>query len=108
MPQSLSFADRLLAPATSLKGRLRFSQKALLIGAAFTLTSGVLAGPVVIRSLGEISDARQAREAAIGLGILHEAQQGVQRRSVHRVGSVGRGAWPGPEGGRRSARPPST
>ena len=78
MPQSLSLADRLLAPATNLMGRLRFSQKAILIGAAFTLTCGVLAGLVVTRSLGEISDARTARSATVGLDILHDAQLAMQ------------------------------
>jgi methyl-accepting chemotaxis protein len=78
MPQSLSLADRLLAPATNLMGRLRFSQKAILIGAAFTLTCGVLAGLVVTRSLGEISDAQTARAATVGLEILHDAQLAMQ------------------------------
>ena len=78
MPQSLSLADRLLAPATSLMGRLRFNQKAMLIGAAFTLTCGVLAGLVVTRSLGEIADARTARAATIGLDALHDAQLAMQ------------------------------
>ncbi|WP_223809488.1 methyl-accepting chemotaxis protein [Thermomonas sp. XSG] len=59
-------------------GRLRFSQKAILIGAAFTLTCGVLAGLVVTRSLGEISDARTARSATVGLDILHDAQLAMQ------------------------------
>ena len=78
MPQSLSLADRLLAPATNLMGRLRFNQKAMLIGAAFTLTCGVLAGLVVTRSLGEITDARTARSATVGLDILHDAQLAMQ------------------------------
>ncbi|WP_171033493.1 methyl-accepting chemotaxis protein [Thermomonas fusca] len=78
MPQSLSLADRLLAPATNLMGRLRFNQKAMLIGAAFTLTCGVLAGLVVTRSLGEISDARTARSATVGLDMLHDAQLAMQ------------------------------
>ena len=78
MPQSLSLADRLLAPATNLMGRLRFNQKAMLIGAAFTLTCGVLAGLVVTRSLGEISDARTARSATVGLDMLHDAPLALQ------------------------------
>ena len=78
MPQSLSLADRLLAPATNLMGRLRFNQKAMLIGAAFTLTCGVLAGLVVTRSLGEISEARTARSATVGLDALHDAQLAMQ------------------------------
>ena len=78
MQQRHSFADRLLAPATRLMARLRFNQKALLIGAAFTLTCAVLAGLVVTRSLGEISDVRQAREATIGINALHDAQIGMQ------------------------------
>ena len=78
MPQSLSLADRLLAPASNLMGRLRFSQKAMLIGAAFTLTCGVLAGLVITRSLGEIADARNARAATVGLSMLQDAQMAMQ------------------------------
>src|SRR5690606_17909296 len=73
-----SLADRLLAPATRLMAKLRFNQKALLIGAAFTLTCGVLATLVVTRSLAEISDARTARSATIGLSALYDAQLGMQ------------------------------
>ena len=98
MPQSLSFADRLLAPATSLMGRLRFNQKALLIGAAFTLTCGVLAGLVVVRSLGEISDARQAREATVGLDILHDAQLGMQDHRQLRARQLAKDATAGEDG----------
>ena len=58
MQPSHSLADRLLAPAIRLMARLRFNQKAMLIGAAFTLTCAVLAGLVVSRSLGEIADAQ--------------------------------------------------
>ena len=79
MQPSHSLADRLLAPATRLMGRLRFSQKAMLIGAAFTLTCAVLAGMVVTRSLGEISDARHAREATVGIGALDDAQVAMQQ-----------------------------
>ena len=78
MQSSHSFADRLLAPATRLMGRLRFNQKAMLIGAAFTLTCGVLAGLVVTRSMGEIADARHAREATVGINTLHDAQIAMQ------------------------------
>ncbi|WP_246455111.1 methyl-accepting chemotaxis protein [Thermomonas brevis] len=78
MQQSHSLADRLLAPATRLMARLRFNQKALLIGAAFTLTCGVLAALVVTRSLGEISDARTARSATVGLDALHDTQLAMQ------------------------------
>ena len=78
MQHSFSLADRLLAPATRLMAKLRFNQKALLIGAAFTLTCGVLATLVVTRSLAEISDARTARSATIGLGALYDAQLGMQ------------------------------
>ncbi|WP_449445884.1 methyl-accepting chemotaxis protein [Thermomonas brevis] len=92
MPQSLSFADRLLAPATSLMGRLRFNQKALLIGAAFTLTCGVLAGLVVTRSLSEIADARHAREATVGLDTLHEAQVAMQEHRQLRARQLAKDA----------------
>ena len=78
MQQSHSLADRLLAPAIRLMARLRFSQKAMLIGAAFTLTCGVLAGLVITRSLGEIADARNARAATVGLSMLQDAQMAMQ------------------------------
>ena len=98
MPQSLSFADRLLAPATRLMGRLRFNQKALLIGATFTLTCGVLAGLVVTRSMGEIADARHAREATVGLDILHDAQLGMQDHRQLRARQLAKDATVGEDG----------
>ncbi|WP_275114550.1 methyl-accepting chemotaxis protein [Thermomonas paludicola] len=78
MHRSTSLADRLFAPAISLMGKLRFTQKALLIGASFTLTCGVLAGLVLATSLGEISDAKHARAATIGLDTLHDVELAMQ------------------------------
>ncbi|HZX78849.1 methyl-accepting chemotaxis protein [Lysobacter sp.] len=74
-----SLLDRFLAPATRLMEQLRFNQKAMVIGAAFMLTCGVLAGILVVRSNAEIDAARAQRSAVVGLGHLHRAMLGVQQ-----------------------------
>ncbi|MDX1550512.1 MAG: hypothetical protein R3278_08210, partial [Lysobacter spongiicola] len=65
-----SLFDRMMAPATALMARLRFQQKALVIGATFMLTCGILAGILVVRSNAEINAVRQQQAAAEGLGHL--------------------------------------
>ncbi|HVI58844.1 MAG TPA: methyl-accepting chemotaxis protein [Luteimonas sp.] len=75
---SLSLLDRALLPAMRLMARLSFGRKALVIGAAFMLTCGVLAGVVLTRSMGQIDDATTAREATAGLAHLHEAMLAMQ------------------------------
>mgnify|MGYP003579776923 CR=1 FL=1 len=57
--RNYSLLDRFLAPATRLMEQLRFNQKAMVIGAAFMLTCGVLAGILVVRSNAEIDAAFQ-------------------------------------------------
>ncbi len=71
--------DRFLAPATQLMSQLRFNQKAMVIGAAFMLTCGVLAGIILVRSNDEIAAARQQQSAVAGLGHLHRAMMGIQQ-----------------------------
>ncbi|MFN7184563.1 MAG: methyl-accepting chemotaxis protein, partial [Thermomonas haemolytica] len=78
MPRSSSTVDRLLAPAVRLMASLRFSQKALLIGASFTLTCGVLTALVLSSALSELSKAKAARAATAGLRALNDAQIAMQ------------------------------
>ena len=73
--QSVTLMDRFLAPATRLMSQLRFNQKAVVIGAAFMLTCGVLAGILVVRSNAEVTAATQQRDAVTGLGHLHRAMR---------------------------------
>ncbi|HEY0504573.1 MAG TPA: methyl-accepting chemotaxis protein, partial [Lysobacter sp.] len=76
---SSPWLDRFLGPATQLMSQLRFNQKAMVIGAAFMLTCGVLAGIIVVRSNDEIAAARQQQSAVAGLGHLHRAMLGIQQ-----------------------------
>lgn len=78
MPRSSSLADQVFAPAIRLMAKLRFTNKALLIGASFTLTCGVLAGLVLTRSMSELSDAKTARSATVGLDLLNDVQLAMQ------------------------------
>ena len=73
-----SLLDRLLAPSIALMARLRFGQKALLIGATFTLTCAVLTGMVVVRANSELADVRQQYAATGGLAHLHRAMLAMQ------------------------------
>lgn len=74
-----SLLDRALAPSVSLMARLRFGQKALLIGASFSLTCAVLAGMVVVRSNAEIAAAKVQLSASDGLMHLHGAMLAMQQ-----------------------------
>src|SRR5688572_2446833 len=76
---STTLLDRILAPATGLMSQLRFNQKAMVIGAAFMLTCGVLAGILVVRSNAEVTAATAQRDAVVGLGHLHRAMLGIQQ-----------------------------
>ncbi|SKA22116.1 methyl-accepting chemotaxis protein [Novilysobacter spongiicola] len=73
-----SLFDRMMAPATALMARLRFQQKALVIGATFMLTCGILAGILVVRSNAEINAVRQQQAAAEGLGHLQRSMLAMQ------------------------------
>ena len=70
--------DRLLTPAARLMARLSFGRKALVIGASFMLTCGVLAGVLWTRTLDEIGDAKTAQSATQGLSHLHDAMLAMQ------------------------------
>ncbi|MGO4220312.1 methyl-accepting chemotaxis protein [Lysobacter sp. TAF61] len=75
------YLDGFLTPATRLMARLRFSQKAMVIGTAFMLTCGVLAGILITRSNAEIAAARMQHEASAGLGHLQRAMLAMQDHS---------------------------
>ena len=92
MPSSTSFADRLFAPAIQLMAKFRFNQKAMLIGASFTLTCGVLAGLVLSRSMSELSDAKTARAATVGLQALHIAHGAMQEHRELRARKLAKDA----------------
>ncbi|GAB2614005.1 methyl-accepting chemotaxis protein [Novilysobacter erysipheiresistens] len=77
LPSSL--LDQALAPATRLMARLRFSQKALVIGASFMLTCGVLAGILMTRSVAEINAVQQQQAAVEGLSKLHHSMLAMQK-----------------------------
>ena len=85
MQPSHSLADRLLAPAIRLMARLRFNQKAMLIGAVFSLTCGVLAAIQVSSAFGELAAVRNARAAAVGINALNDAQIAMQFHRQLRV-----------------------
>ena len=75
---SSSLLDRLLLPATVLMARLSFGRKALVIGASFMLTCGVLAGVLLTRSMNEIAEVRTEQSATTGLAHLHDAMLAMQ------------------------------
>ena len=75
---SSSLLDRVLMPATRLMARLSFGRKALVIGASFMLTCGVLAGVLLTRSINEIAEVRTEQSATAGLAHLHEAMLAMQ------------------------------
>ena len=73
-----SIADRILAPATRLMSRLRFTQKAMLIGGAFALTCAVLGTLVVRNTQQQISDAKLAGSTSVELRTLNDAMFAMQ------------------------------
>ncbi|GAB3093792.1 methyl-accepting chemotaxis protein [Lysobacter terrae] len=73
-----SLLDRLLAPSIALMARLRFGQKALLIGASFTLTCAVLTGMILVRANDELDSVHQQFAATGGLAKLHSAVLAMQ------------------------------
>ncbi|WP_240125322.1 methyl-accepting chemotaxis protein [Thermomonas alba] len=96
-PRRSSFIDRLLAPAIRLMASLRFSHKALLIGASFTLTCGVLTALVLSSTLGELSNAKAARAATAGLNRLNEAQIAMQDHRALRARQLAKDASATPQ-----------
>src|SRR5690606_41265761 len=74
-----------LAPATRLMAGLRFGHKALVIGAAFMLTCGVLAGILVVRSNTEIQAVQRERSAVQGLSHLQQSMLAMQAHRQKQV-----------------------
>jgi hypothetical protein len=73
--------DRLLAPSTRLMARLRFSHKAMVIGASFLVTCAVLGGIIEVRASAELADARLQRAGITGLAQLQQTMLAMQRHS---------------------------
>ena len=82
---SLSFSDRMLAPAIRLMASLRFGHKALVIGAAFMVTCGVLAGILMVRSNSEIQAVERQRSAVQGLSHLQQSMLAMQAHRQKQV-----------------------
>ena len=74
-----SLADRVLAPATRLMSRLRFTQKAVVIGAAFVLTCAVLTGFVFVSTHREMSAAQLAGSASGPMRAMNDAMLAMQQ-----------------------------
>src|SRR3546814_16250578 len=77
--------DSSLAPATRLMARLRFSQKALVIGAVFMMTCGVMTGLLMTRTTAANNAATHQHDAVEGLLSLHH--QRPERTEKKKVGS---------------------
>jgi methyl-accepting chemotaxis protein len=73
--------DRLLAPASGLMARLRFGQKAMVIGASFVVTCALLGGIVVARANAELDAAHLQASATTGLSHLHRAMLAMQQHN---------------------------
>ena len=82
---STSLSDRLLAPAVRLMAGLRFGHKALVIGAAFMVTCGVLAGILMVRSNAEIRAVERQRSAVQGLSHLQQSMLSMQAHRQKQV-----------------------
>jgi hypothetical protein len=77
--KNASLLDRLLMPAMRLMARLRFLQKALVIGAAFVVTCAVLTGFIVVSTQRGIADAELAGSAVEPLEAMHGAMLAMQQ-----------------------------
>jgi methyl-accepting chemotaxis protein len=74
-----SLLDRLMAPATRLMARLRFLQKAMVIGAAFMITCAVLGSLLFASMQREINAITLAGSATEPLAAMHRAMDAMQR-----------------------------
>ena len=74
-----SLADRALAPATRLMSRLRFTQKAVVIGAAFVLTCAVLTGFIATSTYRGMSAAKLAGSASAPMHSMNDAMLAMQQ-----------------------------
>ncbi|WP_246022945.1 methyl-accepting chemotaxis protein [Cognatilysobacter terrigena] len=75
-----SFADRALAPATRLMSKLRFTQKAVVIGATFVLTCAVLTGFIAKSAYDDMSAAKLAASASQPIHSMDKAMIAIQNR----------------------------
>jgi methyl-accepting chemotaxis protein len=71
--------DRLLAPSTRLMARLRFGQKAMVIGAAFVVTCAILAGILFVKIRGDLHQTEQALSAVGPADALYDGMFGMQQ-----------------------------
>jgi methyl-accepting chemotaxis protein len=86
--------DRLLAPASGLMARLRFGQKAMVIGASFVVTCALLGGIVVARANAELGAAHLQASATTGLSHLHRAMLAMQEHNQLAVRRAAKDAVP--------------
>ena len=86
--------DRLLAPASGLMARLRFGQKAMVIGASFVVTCALLGGIVVARANAELRAAHLQASATTGLSHLHRAMLAMQEHNQLAVRRAAKDAVP--------------
>ena len=88
---SSSLADRVLAPATRLMSRLRFTQKAVVIGASFVFTCAVLTGFIAVSTHEDMSAAKLAGSASAPLRSMNDAMLAMQQhrglalRAIYKV-----------------------
>jgi methyl-accepting chemotaxis protein len=75
---SSSLIDQALAPATRLMARLRFGQKALVIGASFMLTCGVLGGMLIVNATSSLDEVKVQREAIAPIARLQNSMLAMQ------------------------------
>jgi len=75
---SSSLIDQALAPATRLMARLRFSQKALVIGASFLLTCGVLGGMLIVNASNSLKEVQVQRDAIAPIARLQNSMLAMQ------------------------------
>src|SRR6478672_1373878 len=71
--------DRLLAPSTRLMARLRFGQKAMVIGAAFVVTCAILAGILFVKIRADLHETEQAMSAISPADALYDGMSGMQQ-----------------------------
>lgn len=89
-----SLLDRMLIPATRLMARLSFGRKALVIGASFAITCGVLAGIVLVRANAGIEATKLQLAATDGLAHLHQAMLEMQKHEQLAVRRAARDTVP--------------
>ena len=79
-----SLLEKVLAPSSAVMARMRFSQKLLLIGAAFGLTCIVFGAMLVARMNTEITEAHREVSSGDMLTTLRQSLQQMQQHRLHR------------------------